>query len=521
MPKIYKDKICGYQLEYTVVGSKIGIKREDENNFQYIDLQIVGLDFVWDGTKLGIKKGYQSEYQYLDVGGANLEYNWNGYELGVRQEGETNYIYQNLRGASIEYNWNGTKLGIKTTDDSNFTYTELKGEQGNPNVLTIGSVNIVSHDKGNVEITGTAPSQILNIDLPVAPPTTFSIGTVGEDENFSVNITGTAPNQKLNFLLKRGNDLEFNWDNTKLGVRSKGNTEYIYTDLKGEPGEVTKIQLDNAMEEIREEIDDKIGDIDLSEIASVPYGSVFYYPATANIPDGYITRYSPQLEVEKYPHLVPIFGVTNLIVGDLELNLTSNTSDSDFKIEYNGTPPASLSTSYYYLFDGNLNTSYSFGDSTGWSQPQLKISGEKAKRIKKQLDKLNTIYIRIRGSYTNNDIYARNPSISLSNTNIDMESGTWLAPAGGTINFDVLLKVYHQFTMNITESEYLDMTLSVYKGVLNIHEIEFKNVPIETENSYIDIPMPFSPYLGIQGGDSGPVSNDDMVTIMYVGKESD
>jgi|GEM_PF-4535331 len=515
MPKIYKDKICGYQLEYTLVGTKIGIKREDETNFQYLDLQLVGLDFKWDGTKLGIKKGSDTEYQFLDVGGASLEYNWNGYELGVRQEGETNYTYQNLRGASIEYDWQGTKLGVKTTDEDNYTYKDLKGDQGDPNVLTIGSVNIVAHDKGKITITGTAPSQILNMDLPMAPPTTFTVGTVGEAEEFAVNITGTAPNQKLNFLLKRGNDLEFKWNGTKLGVRVKGSTEYVYTDLKGEMGEVSKEQLDSAINDLRDEVDEKIGNIDLSNISSVPYGSISYYLAKAALPEGYIAEDGPQLEASKYPHLVSLLGTTNLKIGSLELNLTSNTSDSGFMIEYNGTPSVGLSTDYYYMFDGNLNTSYSFGNATGSTSVNLKLSGEKAKTIKKYFDKLNPIQIRIKGTYTNNDTrYPRQPSLNFLGSGGSIKEGNWIAAIGETIDFNVLLEMA-QNVWSINSNEYIDLNWDVYSGVVNIHEIEFMNVPVESENLYIDIPATFTPVIAAGGDASRP--NDDIISIMYVG----
>ena len=39
-----------------------------------------------------------------------------------------------------------------------------------------------------------------------------------------------------------GNGLEFKWDGTSLGVRVKGDTEYIYVDLKGEKGDPGTIE---------------------------------------------------------------------------------------------------------------------------------------------------------------------------------------------------------------------------------------------------------------------------------------
>ena len=43
--------------------------------------------------------------------------------------------------------------------------------------------------------------------------------------------------QTSDFIIKNGLPLEFNWDGTKLGIRVKGQTDYIYTDLKGSKGD--------------------------------------------------------------------------------------------------------------------------------------------------------------------------------------------------------------------------------------------------------------------------------------------
>ena len=518
MPKIYKDKICGYQLEYTIAGTRIGIKREDEINYQWIDLLMIGLDFVWDGTKLGVKKGLDTDYQYLDVGGANLEFDWNGYELGVRQEGETNYIYTNLRGASFEYIWNGTKLGIKTSDDANFSFVELKGEQGDPNTLSIGSVQMVDYNMGAVSITGTAPNQILNLDLPVAEPTNFTVGTVGEAEEFAVNITGTAPNQKINFLLKRGNDLEFNWSDTKLGVRSKGSTEYVYTDLKGAPGDVSLSQLENAIDEIRGEIDEKIGDIDLSSISSIPYGSIFNYPVAATVPSGYITEDSPPLLASDYPHLVPILGTTNLAIGSLELNLTSNVSDPGFRVEFTRPPAQGQSQDAFFMFDGNTNTGYSLSGAQ-WTQVEIKLSGEKAKAIKDYSDNLRPVRIRVRGTYVNNSNNNAQPQVYIGNGQVLMISGSWIAGRGETIEFDVMLDCEQSKWSINKEDEHISLHINFQNGSLNIKELEFLDVPRATSNTYIKVPLVFSSMLKeTNGNGEGGLENAEITNIMYMGE---
>src|SRR5690625_1188485 len=71
------------------------------------------LDFDWDGTSLGVKRQTETEYAYVDLigpqgvqgvkgdTGANLEFTWNGTELGVRVQGESNYQFVDLQADPI------------------------------------------------------------------------------------------------------------------------------------------------------------------------------------------------------------------------------------------------------------------------------------------------------------------------------------------------------------------------------------------------------------------------------------
>ena len=59
----------------------------------------------------------------------------------------------------------------------------------------------------------------------------------------------------------RGNGLEFEWLGTSLGVREEGTEDYEYTDLKGEPGDVSLEQLEQAIQEARTELENEIANI--------------------------------------------------------------------------------------------------------------------------------------------------------------------------------------------------------------------------------------------------------------------
>jgi hypothetical protein len=87
------------------------------------------------------------------------------------------------------------------------------GPAGPANSLSIGTV---TSGTAAATITGTAPSQVLNLTLPAGakgdtgntgpagPANTLTIGTVNSGSSPSATLTGTAPNQVLNLVLARG-----------------------------------------------------------------------------------------------------------------------------------------------------------------------------------------------------------------------------------------------------------------------------------------------------------------------------
>ena len=92
--------------------------------------------------------------------------------------------------------------------------TGSTGPAGPANALTVGSVN--SGSSPSVTLTGTAPNQVLNIVLArgdtgatgatgaTGPANSLSIGTVTEGGSAGASITGTAPSQVLNLTLPQG-----------------------------------------------------------------------------------------------------------------------------------------------------------------------------------------------------------------------------------------------------------------------------------------------------------------------------
>ena len=116
----------------------------------------------------------------------------------------------------VIYNLSETRVEVYDGDD----WVEIEGGGGGepipgpPNVLSIGTVTTgAPGDPASATITGTSPSQVLNLTIPAGedgeagPANTLSIGTVTTGtpgSPASATITGTAPTQTLNLTIPAG-----------------------------------------------------------------------------------------------------------------------------------------------------------------------------------------------------------------------------------------------------------------------------------------------------------------------------
>jgi len=135
---VYADRIIGGML---YDGSYVTLQ-------EMIDEQFVGvsLEFLWDGTELGIKREDEADYTYVDLKGIQGE-TGNGITSIIRTSGtgaegtidtytitytdtttSTFQIYNGEDGADFQYIWDGTQLGIKTDEETTYTYTDLQGD---------------------------------------------------------------------------------------------------------------------------------------------------------------------------------------------------------------------------------------------------------------------------------------------------------------------------------------------------------------------------------------------------------
>lgn len=84
----------------------------------------VGLHFVWDGTKLGVKREDETEYTYVDLKGPQGIQGPKGDGGDIGPQGPA--------GKSVEFVWDGTRLGIRLEGETAYQYVDLKGDKGDP-----------------------------------------------------------------------------------------------------------------------------------------------------------------------------------------------------------------------------------------------------------------------------------------------------------------------------------------------------------------------------------------------------
>jgi len=74
-----------------------------------------------------------------ELDGTSLEFAWDGTRLGIRREGDAEFQYVDLRGPAgpqgepgpgLEFDWQGTQLGVRAQGDADFEYVDLRGPQG-------------------------------------------------------------------------------------------------------------------------------------------------------------------------------------------------------------------------------------------------------------------------------------------------------------------------------------------------------------------------------------------------------
>lgn len=236
----------GKSLEYHWNGTKLGIKREDDTSYTYMDL--VG------------QQGKQGTPGKAGLDGKNLEYNWNGTQLGIRQQGDFNYAYMDLigpRGIQGPEGKQGVpgKTGPPGTD-ANVTKDKIIKELGYTPLEKVAWNNLLdkpsvfkpekhNHDNDYLKLIGGDLSGKLTIkggifdteltgqNINIINKMAGSGGwarnllSLRNEEEALISIGGKGSGQKLQYFY-----IGEKWDNNILRIYPNENLTSLYGNLK-------------------------------------------------------------------------------------------------------------------------------------------------------------------------------------------------------------------------------------------------------------------------------------------------
>jgi len=141
------DGTAGTTDTYTITYSDLTTSTFDVYN----GADGVGLQFAWDGTQIGVRREGDASYTYVDLKGDTGDTGATGRGITsiARTSGDgtagttdtytiaysdsttsTFNVYNGTDGVGLEFSWNGTQLGVRREGETTYTYVDVKGETG-------------------------------------------------------------------------------------------------------------------------------------------------------------------------------------------------------------------------------------------------------------------------------------------------------------------------------------------------------------------------------------------------------
>lgn len=265
------------------------------------------------------------------------------------------------------------------------------------------------------------------------------------------------------------------------------------------------------------------------DLFEIPYGTVLTVPKQRPTPEGFI-EWGTLLKAEDYPHLVELFGTTNITLKPVKVSMTSNDSNSELYIDTS----AGMETNYncdesfnnlWKIFDGDKENGYFAGDgvSTTYEPNQynrrmnFSLRGSLISGLYDMRDKVSLI--KSTYSWRQNNASDYDTPVFWLNTNLSGSSSSSSNP-----NFSVAPneEITNKFTnyifiTNISNQPEKERYIQVaswasYAKLLEIFEIEFE-LPVVTSDLYIDVPLDWTSNQSMLA----TLQSENMKLIMYVG----
>lgn len=127
-------ELHGTSLEYAWDGTRLGVKRDSDEEFTYVELlgpagpqgeAGPGLEYAWDGTKLGVRIAGEADFTFVDLRGPEGPAGPQGERGAQGDQGEPG-----ADGRDLEFTWTGTRLGVRVAGEDEYEYVDLAGPQG-------------------------------------------------------------------------------------------------------------------------------------------------------------------------------------------------------------------------------------------------------------------------------------------------------------------------------------------------------------------------------------------------------
>lgn len=269
------------------------------------------------------------------------------------------------------------------------------------------------------------------------------------------------------------------------------------------------------------------------DIFKTPYGTILTIPKQIPTPQGFI-EWGTALKAEDYPYLIDIFGTTNIIIKEIDVAMSSNTSSSDLYIDINredaGDGCDETFDNLYKMFDRNENTGYYAGDGISTTYEEAEYKRRLVFKLKGKIisdlyiigDKLKII--RAKYKWRQNNVSGFTENSFWMTFFLKGAGGSYFNPQyqlqpkeeyNGEFTFNMFLT---NFDFNLPEQEKCIEVRGYASSakLLEIKEVRME-LPVITNKSYIDIPFDWA--IGDNMGTA--VQNKNLKYIMYVGNKEE
>lgn len=257
------------------------------------------------------------------------------------------------------------------------------------------------------------------------------------------------------------------------------------------------------------------------DVFEIPYGSVLSVPKHIPTPRGFI-EWGTQVLADEYPHLVSLFGTTNIKTQLYIPNLTNNSGSSEFYIDENMSSIGNTKdqiNDLYKIFNLDENDAFILGDGSGANQYKnisIVCRGTFVTDFYNVAQNIEYYAINTTLTQSNESAYSSN----LATTRMDFSgfsttsqnSTIFIQPNEILTENTQIMSFVSSYTLQTLENQYFTISIGASAKTFKISNISFV-VPMLGTDTYINIPSEWFPGVGI----NNLINSKRTKLIMYLG----